>query len=161
VPNARQTEDAYRLIHWGTPPTHVEKVWTLDRQYAKPVAEIVACSYPAIKQGKRDIYRHDFPKMNGRGPYLLEACEERSRYRTPNGAPDTAALGRLIDLELKPIGGGETFVVLTPFYWICTTEKALDRRTGGPVLLGNRFKPLYAIEQRKGNPYITEHGIIN
>ena len=153
-------DDAYKLLHWGTPPTHHEQVWTLDGAYAQPVAEILACSYPAVKGGKRDIYRHDFKEMDGRGPYLLEACPDKSRHRTPNGAPETAALGRLIDLELRDLETGEEFLALTPFFWICTTADAFDRRKGGPVLLGSRFKPLYAIEQRNGAPYITEHGII-
>ncbi len=114
------------------------------------MAEILACSYPAVKDGKRDIYRHDFHQQDGRFPYLLEACPDKTQYRTPNGAPETAALGRLIDLELRDLETGEEYVALTPFFWICTTADAFDRRNGGPVLLGSRFKPLYAIEQRNG-----------
>lgn len=157
---------AYEALHWGTPPFQTEEILVLDRQKGIPVAECIACSYVTVKNGKPAIWRHEFKHINGRAPYLLEVPEKSSRAAkiyTPrvNRPKDLIALGRLIDLEVRFLEGPDDIrTVHTPFMWVCTTTECLGR-SGGPVLFGSRFEVPYAIENRRGAPYINERGIVD
>ena len=157
---------AYEALHWGTPPFQTEDILVLDHQKGVPVAECIACSYVTVKDDKPAIWRHDFKQFDGRGPYLLEVPERRTkaatvytpRVRRPK---DVIALGRLIDLEIRFLDGpDDIFTVYTPFLWVCTTTECLTKQ-GGPTLFGSRFEVPYAIENRQGCPYVTERGIID
>jgi hypothetical protein len=165
----------YRTLHWGTQPTGVENLAILDPSVPMiAVCELKACSYITVKAGKPEVYRHAFPKHDGRGPYLLKAKEPGDQEGEIKGtffppipakSGDSNSMGRLIDFEIE--GGG---AIATPFYWVATTPtipfqpNSRKREKGGPVLLANRFSPLYAIEHRRYRgvlfPYILEHGII-
>jgi hypothetical protein len=162
----------YRTLHWGTQPTGVENLDILQSDVEMvPVCELEACSYITVKAGKPEIYRHAFPKHDGRGPYLLKVREKGDRAtnaeisHAPNPTRNSVALGRLIDFETV-----DGRVIATPFYWVATTPtlplqpNSRKHEKGGPVLLANRFSPLYAIEHRRIRgclmPYILEHGII-
>ncbi|MCH9802133.1 MAG: hypothetical protein K0U62_11485 [Actinomycetia bacterium] len=157
-------DEAYEALHWGTPPIQTEDILILDQQKAVPVAECVACSYVTVKDGVPAIWRHDFKRIGGRGPFLLEVPERASKdatHRTVKVAnpSDMIALGRLIDLELLDLDGNP-MTVYTPFMWVCTTTECL-KPAGGPVLLGSRFEVPYGIEHRRGAPYINERGIVD
>lgn len=170
--NPDDPNDAYEYLHWGTPPTGNEDVKVVNSDYGTPVAHVKACSYTTNKGGEANTYRHQFAKVAGEYPALLEA-NPRGRKRNWNrghkkihqliNGQDVIAIGRLIDLELE-----DGRVVLTPFLWVCTTTEVFKRhmkrgraKTGGPVLLASRFEVPYAIEHRQGCPYVTEHGIIS
>jgi hypothetical protein len=156
---------SYQRLHWGTSPDSVEDMSILDKSCVMvPVAELVAISYATVKNGKPDVYRHEFKKINGRGPYLLELPDrepnEDEGFRPPKGGTRSEAMGRVVDMECA-----DGSVIFPTFYWVCTTPRCPRGEKGGPVLLGNRFDPLYAIEHRKYRnhtvPYIREHGIID
>jgi hypothetical protein len=157
---------AYEALHWGTPPFQTEDILVLDHQNAVPVAECVACSYVTVKDGQPAIWRHEFGKIRGKGPALLEVPPRKTsaaKKKTPrvSNPSDVIALGRLIDLEIiYPDDPNTIHTVYTPFIWVCTTVECLSRR-GGPVLLGSRFEVPYAIEHRNGAPYINERGIVD
>jgi len=161
---ASRTDAAYEALHWGTPPIQTEDILVLDSQKAVPVAECIACSYVTVKDGVPAVWRHEFKQIGGRGPFLLEAPDKRSkdathttvRVKDPEGM---IALGRLIDLELLDFDGNP-MTAYTPFLWVCTTAECIEAK-GGPVLLGSRFEVPYGIEHRRGAPYINERGIVD
>lgn len=122
-----------------------------------PVAELVAISYLAVKAGKPEVFRHEFDRLDGRGPYLLESGKGSSRH--PAAVADMICLGEVIDLEAVDPDGGDNLFIATPFYFVCSTADALSD-AGGPVILASPFGADFAIEVRRNQPYIREHGII-
>ena len=150
---------SYELLHWGTKPSYVEKLYVPDG-YGEPVVQLEAISYVTIKEGEPTVYRHDFGKKDGRLPYLLQASSSgrSGGIKFPKPGRDLIALGRVIDFETVD-EDGNTGRIYTPFLWVVTTKA--DTKKGGPVLLASRFKPTHAIEHRDGDPHIIEHGIIN
>jgi len=170
--NEDDPRDAYEYLHWGDGPTGEESVKVVNSEYGVPVAYVKACSYTTKKGGEAATYRHVFAKVDGKYPALIEGLKKgrvrnwnkghKKIYQLINGQ-DVIAIGRLIDLELD-----DGRVVLTPFMWVCTTTEVFKRHakggrsaTGGPVLFASRFDVPYALEQRAGVPYVTEHGIIS
>ncbi len=146
----------YKTLHWGTEPTHIEEL-LVPNGFGLPVGGLKAISYVTVKEGEPTVYRHAFTKQEGRYPHLLEACEggrTRDCIDFPRASKNLISLGRVIDLEFD-----DGRRIYTPFLWVVTTEA--DKKRGGPVLLASRFAPIHAIEHRKGNPYIVEHGITN
>ncbi len=150
---------SYETIHWGTQPRYVEDLY-VPAGSGSPICQLVAVSYVTVKEDEPTVYRHDFKKKNGRFPYLLEAStKSRSgEIAFPKPGKDLIAMGRVIDFETLD-EHGEEGRIYTPFLWVVTTKA--DAKKGGPVLLASRFKPIYAIEHRDGDPHIKEHGIIN
>jgi len=160
----RDVRQAYREVNWGNDPRRTTSGIVIPSGYGRPVTTLKAISYVSPKGsdqgGKPAVYRHEFGKFGGRGPYLLEVLVgTQGPHRLPNPATDTAALGRVIDFETED---GER--IFTPFLWVCTTVDALEGG-GGPVLLASRSPPKYAIEHRRvknlTRPYIRRHGIID
>lgn len=152
------TARTYQAIRWGTQPQE-ERTMRLPRgTRGVPVAELSAISYLSVKNGKPDVYRHEFDKVDGRGPYLLEVSRNGT-HSFPKSPAETASLGAVIDLEAVDPETGETVVIFTPFLFVCTTPDALTTR-GGPVLLACPYGADYAIESRRNQPFVREHGII-
>lgn len=148
----------YETLHWGTEPRHVEEL-LVPSGAGLPVGQALAVSYVTVKDGEPTVYRHDFGKFDGRYPYLLEGRKSgKNLIPFPKPSKDLIAMGRVIDFELLA-NDGSTYRIYTPFLWVVTTKA--DKSKGGPVLLASRFGPMHAIEHRKGNPHIKEHGIIN
>jgi hypothetical protein len=107
----------YRTLHWGTQPTGVENLAILDPSVPMiAVCELKACSYITVKAGKPEVYRHAFPKHDGRGPYLLKAKEPGDQEGEIKGtffppipakSGDSNSMGRLIDfVRLRPLFTG-------------------------------------------------------
>ena len=148
----------YETIHWGTQPRFVEEL-LVPSGNGDPIGELEAISYVTVKNGEPTVYRHDFEKFDGRFPYLLEGSRKgKGEVAFPKPSSDLIAMGRVIDLELLDFDGNKRRIY-TPFLWVVTTKAPASK--GGPVLLASRFPPMHAIEHRKGNPHIKEHGIIN
>lgn len=153
----RLTEAAYAAIHWGTPTEETREMRAPAGTRGTPVAELVAISYLSVKADKPEVFRHAFDKLDGRGPYLLEAGEGKHRY--PATPEDIVCLGEVIDLEVIDPDGGDNLFVITPFYFVCSTTDALTD-AGGPVILASPYGADFAIEVRRNQPFIREHGII-
>jgi hypothetical protein len=146
----------YAALHWGDKPSGEQDIYVAVG-HGTPVAELAAISYVATKGGSPEVFIHEFKKIQGRYPYLLELTSQRTEYSLPDfgSSRKTASLGPVIDMHTVD---GKT--IFAPMYVVCTTDASLTDR-GGPLLLGSRFQPSYGIERRKGCPYIREHGIIH
>jgi len=153
-----EQDRTYRAIRWGNRPSEQRDMQLPRGTKGTPVAELVAISYLSVKAGKAEVFRHAFDRIAGRGPYLLEV-EKRGKFSFPPSAGETVSLGHIIDLEATDPQTGESTVILTPFYFVCTTADALTPK-GGPVLLACTYGPDFAIESRGNRPFIREHGII-
>ena len=142
---------SYEALHWGDAPTSVEELLVPTGRGSR-IAPLSAISYITSKEGEGTVFRHTFEETDGRLPDLL-LVDGKGSVRLPAASSRLIALGRVIDLELA-----DGRRVYTPYLWVVTTYA--DAGNGGPVLLASRFAPEYAIEHRKGNPHIREHGII-
>lgn len=150
------TERLYRELHWGDPPTCTFPLVYCQEGPFRPYEELTHISYVTTKNGSPEIYEHSFKIIDGRGPYLLEYSGNMSYSpdRVRRGK-DTAVLGRVIDVV-----AADGRVILTPGWWVLTDERALEPQ-GGPVILAHADWAPYALEQRKGCPFIKPHGIID
>lgn len=119
----------YEDLHWGDAPRRELDLYTLTGK-ARPLVEVTAISYVAIKDGQVDIFRHPFRRFwcpterRKRYPYLLVADDDGPRTIQPI-AKAAQALGRVIDFETldgRILVGG--YLIATHGHgrhlWICS-----------------------------------------
>jgi len=140
----------YEDLHWGKKPPRGEVNVKQIVGPTKIVGEIAAVSYAADKGEASKIYRHEFEKHDGRGPYLLaEADDGAEEIRIENPAPVSHELGRVVDFELTDgrrfVLGGGAFL-------------GADPDTGALTIVSERGVP-YQIENRPNGHFVTERGV--
>lgn len=145
---------SFKSLHWGTDENYVEELWVPSNEPGSAVVPLRAISYVTVKDGKPEVFRHEFSKVAGRYPQLID-LQTRGDLRSPLATKSLVCLGHVIDLE--PTQGSR---ILVSGVWVCTTQGDVPAE-GGPVLLASRIKPLYAIERRSGKPGIRNEGIVD
>lgn len=143
-------ERTFQRLHWGVEASHdvIDRVVSGLLRRGRPLR---ALSYRSHKgrHAEPETYRHEFDRIDGRGPYLLGPFDgEPVEVAAPNVA-ELAVLGRLIDLEHDDgsravIEGGPLVAVAGPL-----------GRSATLVFVGVP----YALEHRPQGPYVTAHGI--
>lgn len=140
----------YEDLHWGKKPARGEIDVKQVVGPTKVVGEIKAVSYASDKGERGKIYRHEFERHDGRGPYLLIEADDGADdvIRIENPTPVAHELGRVVDFELTD---GRRLVVGGAFLGANPDDGTL-------VVVSERGVP-YQIEQRADAHFVSERGV--
>jgi len=132
-------------FHWGDAPHRRLSVRCVAGR-AKSAGEIAAVSYATTKDGKANIWRHEFKAPR---PELLVV--ERQGDREPETPPEhTIEVGRLVDLELA-----DGRRITQGLGYLCTS------RSGSGLFVGVEAPVIPTIAIAGGGFAVEDRGIVH
>ena len=138
----------YTETHWGTRPNGDTPIRVATGK-ASPVGILKAISYVTQKGDEHAVYRHEFSRIDGRGPYLVKGAKNGT-CEISSDIPPLISVGRVVDFELE-----DGRRILASGLWVCHDAK------GDQIWLASAKGVPLGIEERARGPKMTEHGIEN